>query len=518
MLHPPFNLDKLLRGQIAEWERLEFKAGWNPETILHTLCSFANDFHNLGGGYIVLGIAEKDGRPVLPPAGLDPALFDGIQKELLELSNSSIRPHYLPVCHPCEYQGKPILVIHCFGGDVRPYKAKIRLGKDKSDWAYFIRKNSSTVRAKDHDEAELLSISARIPFDDRVNHHAKIDELSRDLMLQYLKAIGSGLAEEAVSLSTLELARRLQVVGGPAEHPKPLNIGLLFFHSEPHKFFPQAQIDIVDFPDGPGGDRFSEKIFRGPIHLALKDALNYLERHFIHDIVIKHNDRPESTRCKNYPLPALEEALANAVYHKGYDTREPIEVRITPEDLVIINYPGPDRSVSITDLRQGRALPRHYRNRRIGEFLKELDLTEGRSTGIPKILRILKANGSPIPEFITNNDHDHFLTRFFPVVAEFESAPESAPERAPKSAPKSAPKKLHNKNKSRILTKKRKNQKVLLRSITLNPDVTIDSLAQKLKLSARTVDKLIQELKSQGRLHRIGPLKGGHWQVGQPPE
>lgn len=27
---------------------------------------------------------------------------------------------------------------------------------------------------------------------------------------------------------------------------------------------------------------------------------------------------------------------------------------------------------------------RRYRNRRIGEFLKELELTEGRSTGIPK--------------------------------------------------------------------------------------------------------------------------------------
>ena len=33
-----------------------------------------------------------------------------------------------------------------------------------------------------------------------------------------------------------------------------------------------------------------------------------------------------------------------------------------------------------------------YRNRRRGEFLKELDLTEGRSTGIPKMLRVMTAN------------------------------------------------------------------------------------------------------------------------------
>jgi len=45
-------------------ERLEFKTGWNPLKVMHTLCAFANDFHNLGGGYIVLGVATHDGRPV----------------------------------------------------------------------------------------------------------------------------------------------------------------------------------------------------------------------------------------------------------------------------------------------------------------------------------------------------------------------------------------------------------------------------------------------------------------------
>lgn len=42
---------------------------------------------------------------------------------------------------------------------------------------------------------------------------------------------------------------------------------------------------------------------------------------------------------------------------------------------------------------------RKYRNRRIGEFFKEIDLSEKKGTGIPKILRELKQNGSPDPEF-----------------------------------------------------------------------------------------------------------------------
>lgn len=53
----------------------------------------------------------------------------------------------------------------------------------------------------------------------------------------------------------------------------------------------------------------------------------------------------------------------------------------------------------LEQLRSGRAQPRRYRNRRIGEFLKELEFTEGRCTGIPKIIAAMAKNGSPPVEF-----------------------------------------------------------------------------------------------------------------------
>ena len=56
-------------------------------------------------------------------------------------------------------------------------------------------------------------------------------------------------------------------------------------------------------------------------------------------------------------------------------------------------------------------MSRRYRNRRVGEFLKELDLTEGRSTGITKILKVMAANGSPAPEFETDDERTYFLIR-----------------------------------------------------------------------------------------------------------
>jgi len=38
----PININDLLTARTVEWERLEFKRGWNPEAVLHTLCAFAN--------------------------------------------------------------------------------------------------------------------------------------------------------------------------------------------------------------------------------------------------------------------------------------------------------------------------------------------------------------------------------------------------------------------------------------------------------------------------------------------
>ena len=78
---------------------------------------------------------------------------------------------------------------------------------------------------------------------------------------------------------------------------------------------------------------------------------------------------------------------------------------------VVLSFPGPDRSIRLADLQAGKAVSRRYRNRRIGEFLKELDLTEGRSTGVPKILRVMNANASPTPVFETDEDRRYFLIR-----------------------------------------------------------------------------------------------------------
>ena len=81
--------------------------------------------------------------------------------------------------------------------------------------------------------------------------------------------------------------------------------------------------------------------------------------------------------------------------------------------IEIVSFPGPDRSVTQEGLKQYKVSNRRYRNRRIGDILKELHLTEGRNTGFGKILSALEEYGSPKPEFETDEGHNYFITRLF---------------------------------------------------------------------------------------------------------
>jgi ATP-dependent DNA helicase RecG len=305
-----------------------------------------------------------------------------------------------------------ILVLWALGCQTRPYQAKVNLSKVSKEFAYYIRKGSSTIRAKGADETELISLAATVPFDDRFNQQVQIEELSKPLMLEYLQAVGSSLVDGGDALSKVDLGRQMGIISGPIERPFPLNIAAMMFHPEPWRFFPVMQIDVVWFPsEGPGGDAFSEKIFKGPIPQLLGDALDFIKRNFISETVIKHPNQAESSRVQNFPYEAIEEAIVNAVYHRAYDIREPVEIRIMHDEMIILSYPGPDRSVDLSSLQKGKAHPRRYRNRRIGEFLKELKLTEGRATGIPKIIRAMKLNGSPLAEFSFDQDHSFFMVK-----------------------------------------------------------------------------------------------------------
>ncbi len=399
------NIGKLINKEVIESERIEFKQGWNPEDIMHSLCAFANDINNWGGGYIVVGIEEKDGIPVLPPVGLELSKIDSMQRKLVELGRK-VSPNYTPIVSHEVYQSKNILVIYVPGGDARPYKAPRKWNDEK---VYWVRKGSVTAVASAQDEARLLELANRIPFDDRINHLAGIEELSLPLIQGFLKEIGSKLYAESGTLPFSDLCRKLHIVRGPNEEVKPLNVGLLLFSEAPDNYFKGCVTEVINYKDEVG-DVFEEAKFTGAIHVQMRNVLNYIRSSIIKEKVVKVAGKAESIRSFNYPYEAIEEAIANSFYHRSYEDQRTIEINVRLDRIEIISYPGPLPPLNKVELRKERVIARDYRNRRIGDFLKELKLTEGRGTGFPKIRRSMKQNGSPSPVFETDNELLYFLT------------------------------------------------------------------------------------------------------------
>jgi ATP-dependent DNA helicase RecG len=131
-----------------------------------------------------------------------------------------------------------------------------------------------------------------------------------------------------------------------------------------------------------------------------------------------------------------------------------------------------------------------YRNRRIGEFLKELHLVEGRNTGIPTILNALRYNGSPLPAFETDEDRSFFRVTLY-IHDEFINE-------------------TYNNNSSKLPTKRRKKEDV--KAIIINELIAEPLASQELAIKAGysthrsgAYFRIIGELIDEGKIAFTNP-------------
>ena len=237
-----------------------------------------------------------------------------------------------------------------------------------------------------------------ISFDELVNPDANIADISRSRVLEYLRRVGSSIPE---SMSTEEILDSMRLAVGPREQRMIVNAALMMFCEDPERFFDRARIEVVVKPD-PTGEGMTENVFRGPIYAQLEMALGFIRSYVIRERIFKIEGQAEALRVFNFPYNAVEEALVNAVFHRGYQIGEPVVVTVTPGSLEILSFPGLDCGISDEEISRLEIRSRGDRNRRLGDFLKELGMAEARNTGIPKIVGAMRRNGSPDPVYETD--------------------------------------------------------------------------------------------------------------------
>ncbi len=404
------DLQKLLDRREHESSELEYYSGFNPRAVVRTICAFANDIENNGGGIIVIGVGDDDGMPQFPLRGVKPGESDKIKRKLSEYSRT-IEPQYEPAVESVkcfdssDNTEKELVVISVPTGYDRPYRAPENVYSGKSRKRTYVRRCSSTVMARRADEA-VLHTYPPVPFDERICFSAGVDDLSPDRIREFLLESGSSLYRDTEAMDFLSIAREMGIMSETGDGEKPLNAGILMFSVSPQKYFPYARIEVVNTSDSDGKDTTAD-VFTGTIREQLRGTLEWVRNNIIEEKVIGE----EENRVFNYPYEAIEEVLTNAVYHRSYQVQKPITVRIADDGFTITSPGGFDRSISDEAIKSYNLRGRVYRNRRIGDFLKEIHITRGRGTGFPRVLAALGRNGSGKPGIVMNDERDFVSVR-----------------------------------------------------------------------------------------------------------
>lgn len=505
----PINIEELLSGRAVEGVRIEYKTGWNPDAIYRTICAFANDFDETGGGYIVVEVKEENGHAIRLVTGIAPNQIEPIEKDMVGFNNL-IRPYYQPRLYIEVADGKTILVIKVSPGERRSYKVSDQITAKQKTYNYYIRYNSSSIIPKNEYERELINLVNRMPFDDRGNDDIKLTDLSPLLLHDYLVKVKSSLADISLTDHMEDVLEQMDLLEAVPEGWRIKNVAAMMFSERPDRFFRQAQIDIVLFPEGREknpNNLIEVEPIRGSVPQMIEKTLSYLNINIIKKQIIKPKDRAQSITFFNYPYQALEEAVVNSLYHRDWTIRKPVEITVEPERISILSFSGPNHTIPMEAVQKGISLRlRRYRNRRLGEFLKELDLTEGRATGIPTIQDELQGNGSPAAKIETDEERTYFLIDIpcHPYFTSKETTMDlgvTNDGKVTKDGVKDGVKELT------------EVQEVIVKEMLFDPYITTSELAQKTSIKFRTLQRYVSQLQAAGIIIREGGRKEGKWVI-----
>ena len=216
-----------------------------------------------------------------------------------------------------------------------------------------------------------------------------------------------------------------------------------------------------------------------------------------------------------YPYKALREALLNAVIHRNYMITSSIQVRIYADKFLIMNDGKLPEELSVEDLRKNHnSIPR---NLLLAEVFYKSGSIESWGRGTLRIINECVQAGLPEPEFLS--DKSLFTVYFKPNI----SIPQFVDENKVDTSlvddndntidTDKVVEKVVDKIVDKVVENLNNSQQKIILLMRNEPYISATEISKQIEISHRKVQDNIAKLKQKGIIKRIGPDKGGHWEV-----
>jgi len=360
---------------------------------------------NLEGGHILLGV-EDDGTV----SGLTRDL-PAAEQWVMNVCREQVRPAVIPYWETVPWDSARVVGVMSLPADSpdKPYKAK-----RGTAWVTFVRVGSTSREATREEEARLYQASGMMRYDIKAVSGTTIQDLDLRRLENYL---GDVLQQDSPAAdddqSWEETLLNLDLLMRDRGHVMTTVGSLLLFGNTPNRFLPQSGITATAYTaDQKDYATVDEELIRGPLVPAVSKRGKLVETGVIDRAVdfVSRNMGTEAwieggrrRRRKSFPIPAVREAIVNAVAHRDYTiTVTDIEVSLYSDRLEVISPGRLPNTVTVPKMMQGY---RAARNELLKEILRDYDYVEHRGMGVRrKIIEGMREHNGTKPDLIEEDE------------------------------------------------------------------------------------------------------------------
>ena len=318
-----------------------------------------------------------------------------------------------------------------------------------------------------------------------------------DAVKAYMKRIGYGKSP----MEYLQENKGFLTYKGDV--PQVSTACILLFGKRPQNFFPRARVRFIKYYGteekvGREMNVIKDVTFEGRILDQIQKTIDYLETQ-----VKEHSYLGEDGLFKTdreYPKFVIQEMTVNSVCHRDYSIKgTEIQIKMFDNRLVF-ETPGKLPGIVRTD----NIRHTHFsRNPKIAEYLKAYDYVKEFGEGVDRMCRELSAIGTKEPQY--------HLVAFIMKATVWANVLDEGQEITQTTTSTGQENETRGQEKGK--KRARKGQEKLLALIKANPHTSVSSIAMECGMSVKTVRNLIDDLREDRQLERIGPAKGGYWKV-----